>query len=966
VAVLLVTLPGLPMFGHGQVEGYREKYGMEYRRAYWDETADQGFIAHHERQIFPLLRRRQHFAEVTDFQLYDLQTGFGVDDHVFAYSNGPAGDRQLVVYNNSPHATRGSLHHAAPKAAPGREGEIGPGTTLAHELLGAHTDFAFVRFCDHRDGRHFLRPAEKLRQGLEIHLGPYQYQLLHAFEGLHDEDGSWARLYAQVGDAPLKDLDRALLRLRYDALWAGWQQLVAPQRLHALAGGLLGTPLTAAALSLAGELDEEVQALAARLLAYLAPDEAIATPPPLADDLTALAGLLPTTPALKERWSDARGEPGLSYPLLCWRLYEQLRLALPSALWPRLEAFGLGLAWEELEGGGLLPGEDRQLATLLIACARLAPPPALAPSPLAAILRDPAWQGLAGINRYQGTLWFGRERLTRLVAALALQAAHLAALAAPGSKSPLLRRIGARLDRRLAEAERCGYRLEEFLRADAGPPPGRLRPSPSTRPLRILMVTSEAAPLAKSGGLGDVLGSLPAALRARGHDVRVVLPYYRSVAQVAGELPRQAKTVAVPFGSECHPVHYCLAELDGVPVYCLDIPYLFDRPGLYGEGGSDYPDNARRFALFCRAALELARTMRFAPDVVHAHDWQAALAPVYLRHRLWHDPFFAATGSLLTIHNLGYQGFFPAGELAGLDLDPALYALDGLEFHGGISLLKGGIVFADRVSTVSPTYCREIQTPAFGVGLDGLLRARGDRLHGILNGLDGQRWDPAGDPALPARYSPADLAGKSVCKAALQQELGLQRDPGVALAAMVTRLDPQKGLDLLLAGWEQLLQRAVQLVILGSGHPGYEQRLVELAARAPGRVAVCIGFDDALARRIYAGSDLFLMPSGYEPCGLGQLIALRYGSVPLVHATGGLADTIRDPQRHPDTANGFVFHHFSGAALLDGLDRLLSVRGTAPERWQRLMAQGMAEDFSWRRSADDYLALYRTILEDMA
>jgi starch synthase len=394
------------------------------------------------------------------------------------------------------------------------------------------------------------------------------------------------------------------------------------------------------------------------------------------------------------------------------------------------------------------------------------------------------------------------------------------------------------------------------------------------------------------------------------------------------------------------------------------VPELFDRSGLYGEGGDDYPDNARRFALLGRGALELARALRFAPDVVHAHDWQAAMAIIDLRHRLWADPFFTATGSLLTIHNLGYQGIFPPATLGELDLDPALFGIDGLEFHGQVSLLKGGLRFADHVSTVSPTYCREIQTPAFGVGLDGLLRTRRQRLHGILNGLDGRHWNPADDASLPVRYTIADLAGKALCKAALQRELGLRIDAQAPLAVMVTRLDPQKGLDLLLESWDSLLARGLQLVVLGTGLPAYERRLAELATRAAGQAAVITRFDDGLARRIYAAGDLFLMPSRYEPCGLGQLIALRYGCVPLVHTTGGLADTIHDPQDDPALANGFVFREFSVPAFLAALDRLLAFRSGPPDHWRTLVRHGMQQDFSWERSAGDYLDLYRTIIRE--
>jgi len=483
--------------------------------------------------------------------------------------------------------------------------------------------------------------------------------------------------------------------------------------------------------------------------------------------------------------------------------------------------------------------------------------------------------------------------------------------------------------------------------------------------LTILQIASEASPFAKTGGLGDVVGSLPPALQALGHRVQLVMPWYAGVARTAGRLRRSRTKVAVPFGGQVHTVHYRQGVLGEVPVTFLDVPELFERPGLYGEQGEDYPDNALRFGLFSRAALELARHLDFRPDIIHVHDWQAALVPVYLRQKLWRDPFFAATGSLLTIHNLGYQGLFPPQVLADLDLDSKLLGVDGLEYFGQVNLLKGGIEFADRINTVSPNYAREIQTPAFGMGLDGLLRTHRGKLHGILNGIDDTLWDPAGDPALAARFSAGQLAGKALCKQALQQELGLQPDAGTPLAAMVTRLDPQKGLDLLLEQWDRLLQRDLQLVILGSGQPVYEQRLAELTAKTPGRTVFIGGFDDALARRIYAGSDLFLMPSRYEPCGLGQLIALRYGSLPVVHATGGLADTIIDPRDQPDRANGFVFHELTPAGLFEGLDRALAGYALGPG-WQAMIRHGMTQDLSWRQAAGDYVRLYQTIKEDVS
>lgn len=476
--------------------------------------------------------------------------------------------------------------------------------------------------------------------------------------------------------------------------------------------------------------------------------------------------------------------------------------------------------------------------------------------------------------------------------------------------------------------------------------------------LKLLMVASEAAPFAKTGGLADVVGSLPPALSELGHDVRLVMPWYRSVREVTGELRASRHTLAVPMGNGLYQVSYRTVTHRGVPVYFIDVPEFYDRPGLYGVEGTDFLDNAERFGLLSRAALELARHLDFAPDVIHAHDWQSGLVPVYLNQLSGRGVFFAGTRSLFSIHNLGYPGIFPLAAADILGLDQSLLTPDGLEYHGRISLLKGGIAFADQVNTVSPTYCREIQTPEQGMGLDGLLRSRADRLHGLLNGLDGNLWSPADDQALAKTYTSLQPAGKAVCKQALQQELGLQVAATTPLVAMVTRLDPQKGIDLVLESWDRILSRDLQLVILGSGKPDYERRLVEAAAYYPGQVSVQLRFDDALSRRIYAGSDLFLMPSHYEPCGLGQLIALRYGAVPLVHATGGLADTIIDPQESAGQANGFVFKNYRHQSLLAGLDRALAAYAE-PTRWRKLVQQGMSQDLSWNHAARQYVDLYR-------
>lgn len=482
--------------------------------------------------------------------------------------------------------------------------------------------------------------------------------------------------------------------------------------------------------------------------------------------------------------------------------------------------------------------------------------------------------------------------------------------------------------------------------------------------LKLLMVASEASPFAKTGGLADVVGSLPATLHALGHDVRLVMPWYRSVKEVTGPLRPSRQKIVIPMGGRVYQAAYRTTERNGVQVYFLDIPECYDRPSLYGDKGQDYPDNAERFGILSRGALELARQIGFSPDVVHAHDWQTGLVPVYLHQQLWRDPFFAGTASLFTIHNLGYQGVFPLATARQLDLDESLLTPDGLEYHGQLSLLKAGLRFASQVSTVSPSYCREIQTPERGMGLDGLLRSRQERLHGVLNGIDDKLWSPAEDPALENSYDADSLANKALCKEALQKELGLQVSSRTPLVAMITRLDSQKGIELVLESWDKMMQHDLQLVILGTGNPDYERCLEEAASYYPGQASALLRFDDNLSRRIYAGSDIFLMPSRYEPCGLGQLIALRYGSLPLVHATGGLADTITDPQESDDQANGFVFDQYRHAQLLDCLERALTTYQDT-SAWQKMVSYGMNQDLSWNQAAKRYVDLYYRCKEEL-
>jgi starch synthase len=465
------------------------------------------------------------------------------------------------------------------------------------------------------------------------------------------------------------------------------------------------------------------------------------------------------------------------------------------------------------------------------------------------------------------------------------------------------------------------------------------------------MVSSEAAPLAKTGGLADVVGSLPAALRALGDEVAVVIPRYGSIDSKRARLVWDR--LAVYLGPERFDIAIYLAAAE-YPLYLVDCPPLYDRKGFYGEAGMDYPDNHIRFAVLARAALAVARFL-FRTDIFHCHDWQAGLVPAYLRSTFAGDPTYLGSKTLFTIHNLGYQGLFPKAALAEVALDPALFGPDGLEFFGRVSYIKGGIEFADALNTVSPTYAREIQTPEYGFGLDGALRARADVLSGILNGADYREWDPATDPLIPARYSVDNLEGKRVCKRELLAELGLPPEAlDRPLLGMVSRFTPQKGADILAETVDQLAAHDLYLAALGKGDPEYEEFFERMAAEYPGRVAVRIAFDDALAHRIEAGADIFLMPSRYEPCGLNQLYSLRYGTIPVVRATGGLDDTIEE-------STGFKFREYSGAALWTAVEAAVEAFSDA-DSWRAMMRGAMVKDFSWRVSAAAYSALYRRLL----
>jgi starch synthase len=476
----------------------------------------------------------------------------------------------------------------------------------------------------------------------------------------------------------------------------------------------------------------------------------------------------------------------------------------------------------------------------------------------------------------------------------------------------------------------------------------------------VLLVGSEAVPFAKTGGLADVLGALPAALSRLGWCATVALPRYRGV--TAGELVERFPVV---IGGHWSDAAFFTAPLaDGAQALLIDCAEFFDRDALYGIGNVDYPDNARRFAFLARAALEFFGRSGSAPDVVHAHDWQAGLVPVYLRTLYATHPVLGGTPSVFTIHNLAYQGLFEAGWLPRLDLPSDLFGIDGLEFWGRISFLKGGINFSNAITTVSPRYAQEIQTPDWGFGFDGILRRRSADLAGILNGIDTNEWNPESDPHLPEPFSRDDLTGKAAAKRAVLARYSIPATSAALarpLIGMISRMVDQKGLDLIAAIADRLSQIEASFVILGTGEAQYQDMWRRLAAEHPDRIGVRIGFDEALAHLIEAGADIFLMPSHFEPCGLNQMYSLRYGTAPLVREVGGLADTVTDAAPGVPDATGFVFRDYAPQALLGTLERAVALFHDR-RRWGALQRAGMEKDYSWDRSAREYVKIYERIL----
>jgi starch synthase len=476
-----------------------------------------------------------------------------------------------------------------------------------------------------------------------------------------------------------------------------------------------------------------------------------------------------------------------------------------------------------------------------------------------------------------------------------------------------------------------------------------------TTSLHVAFAASEMVPYMKTGGLADVAAALPKALGRLGHRVTVFLPRYGPVAFPPGEHLGSAHVAVDGTGRRAD--FYRREHAPGVEVVFVEYAPFFDRPAPYGENNRDYPDNGLRFAFFARSVVEYFRARGQRPDVFHAHDWQTGLIPVYLKSFYGDDPLLRRAPSVFTIHNLAYQGNFGLDVLGLLGLPAHLGTTEALEFHGWASYMKAGIVFSEMVSTVSPQYAREIQTPAFGYGMDGVLRGRGEDLVGILNGVDYEEWDPAHDPHIARRYTSRALAGKRACKLDLLRAYGLPAKPDLPLAGVISRLVSDKGLDLVVAAGEELLRRPVRLVVLGTGEAGMQAGFAALAAHAPDRVAVRFTYDTALAHKVEAGADVFLMPSRTEPCGLTQMYSLRYGTVPIVRATGGLVDTVEDYDPITDQGTGFTFGPAQPAALLGALDRALAAHENSP-RWRGLMRRGMSRDFGWERSARQYVELY--------
>ncbi len=484
-----------------------------------------------------------------------------------------------------------------------------------------------------------------------------------------------------------------------------------------------------------------------------------------------------------------------------------------------------------------------------------------------------------------------------------------------------------------------------------------------TQNLKILIVASEVQPFAKTGGLADIAGALPKALKQLGHDVRVVMPKHKAVAQCPLGIRPMGLDINVPISRTRKKGFLYSSHLNGeIPVYFVGNESYYSRDPIYGTRFGDYPDNAERFIFFCRSVFEVCKSVGFQPDIIHCNDWQTGLVPVYLKTVYAREKWFQNTRTIFSVHNLGYQGNFPSSELKTAGLPFSIFTPAGVEFYNHFSFLKSGLVFADLLTTVSPTYAREIQTKAFGFKMDGVLRQRSKDLFGILNGVDYQEWNPESDPDIEKNYSPENMAGKRACKRKIADLFSLKVEDDTPLLSMVTRLSSQKGIDLVIEIMGDLLDDGAAFVLLGSGDSMYEDYFLKIKKQFPDRIGVHIGFDEKLAHQILAGSDFFLMPSQYEPCGLTQMYSLKYGAVPIVRSVGGLADSIKEFNRKTLKGTGFKFKKFNPDNLQQAVQKAVSVY-RKKDQWQKLTLNDMTANFGWDRAAKKYCQLYRRILK---
>lgn len=480
--------------------------------------------------------------------------------------------------------------------------------------------------------------------------------------------------------------------------------------------------------------------------------------------------------------------------------------------------------------------------------------------------------------------------------------------------------------------------------------------------MRILFVASECVPFSKTGGLADVVGALPKFISQMGHEVDVLIPRYSRMSMEGLSLVSPSLTVTMGNRLKfCSIWRLGKTPAAGVNYYFVNSPEYFDRQELYGDKAGDYPDNAERFALLSRAAIEFAKRSVTAPDIIHCHDWQSALVPVLLKSEYNGDWFFGKTATVFTIHNMGYQGLFGTQTMQTVGLQTNFYHPGSLEFFGKVNYLKGGIVYADAMTTVSRKYSQEIQTAEFGFGLDGVIRSRANDVHGIVNGIDYSEWSPATDPFIAENYTPQNLKGKNECKRDLLREFKLPEKLDRPLIGMISRLADQKGFDLIAEGIEPLLAMKPLFVVLGSGDQKYEYLLHRIASVHPQQFGLKLAYDNKLAHKIEAGADIFLMPSKYEPCGLNQIYSLKYGTVPVVRATGGLDDTVDPFDAASGVGTGFKFQEYTPAALVAAVREALKTYQNQ-NLWRRLMQNGMARDFSWNASARQYIQLYDMLL----